>query len=40
VLGNLFKSRTRSLRKSELLVFITPRVLNEEARSALSVSTR
>jgi type IV pilus assembly protein PilQ len=27
--GNLFKSKSRSLRKSELLIFITPRVLTD-----------
>lgn len=40
VFGNLFKSRSRSLRKSELLVFITPRVLNEDTRGSLAVSNR
>ncbi|MBT9456903.1 MAG: type IV pilus secretin PilQ [Burkholderiaceae bacterium] len=31
VLGNLFKSRTRSNNKTELLVFITPKVVSERA---------
>lgn len=31
VLGNLFKSRSRSTEKKELLVFLTPRVLNDGA---------
>ena len=29
VLGNLFKNRTRSTEKRELLVFLTPRVLGQ-----------
>jgi type II secretory pathway component GspD/PulD (secretin) len=33
-LGALFRSRTRSLAKSELLVFLTPQVLVEEPRAA------
>jgi type IV pilus assembly protein PilQ len=32
--GALFRSRTRSLAKSELLVFLTPQVLVEEPRAA------
>lgn len=33
VLGNLFKTRSRIANKSELLVFITPRVLSASARN-------
>ena len=31
VLGNLFKTRTRSNDKTELLVFITPKVVSDRA---------
>jgi type IV pilus assembly protein PilQ len=31
VLGNLFKTRTRSNNKTELLVFITPKVVTDRA---------
>jgi type IV pilus assembly protein PilQ len=29
VVGNLFKSRTNSSRKTELLIFLTPKVVSE-----------
>lgn len=34
VLGNLFKSRNKTTEKKELLVFLTPRVLNDGASLA------
>ena len=30
VLGNLFKNRTRSSRKEEILVFITPKIISDQ----------
>ena len=29
VLGNLFKTKTNSMKKTELLIFLTPRVVSE-----------
>jgi type IV pilus assembly protein PilQ len=29
VLGNLFKTKTNSIKKTELLIFLTPRVVSE-----------
>jgi type IV pilus assembly protein PilQ len=31
VVGNLFKSRTRSTNKQEMLVFITPKMVSDRA---------
>ena len=31
VLGNLFKNNTRSSKRSELLIFLTPKVVSEKA---------
>ena len=31
ILGNLFKTRTKSTNKTELLIFLTPKVLNDKA---------
>jgi type IV pilus assembly protein PilQ len=30
VLGNLFQTKTRSDKKTELLVFVTPRIITEK----------
>ena len=30
VVGNLFKNRTRSSRKEEILVFITPKIISDQ----------
>lgn len=35
LLGNLFKSNTRSQSRKELLVFITPKIIDEQIQSAL-----
>jgi type IV pilus assembly protein PilQ len=31
ILGNLFKTRTKSNNKTELLIFITPKVVNDRS---------
>ena len=32
-LGNLFKKRSRSMEKAELLIFLTPKVMRVEKRA-------
>jgi type IV pilus assembly protein PilQ len=33
VLGNLFKTRTKSTNKTELLIFLTPKVVTDKSAS-------